>query len=151
MAILSSMRWRVLILYVTMDVVLIQCLGHCGTTAAEYTAQALPGRIYAALRSHTPLPDRLDPNGDQGYQSRISALLLEEIEKFDREIGEAVLALCKKPMKLTERQAQNLVQKHSEVLGRAYHGTTLTVALVNCTQEAMWLAGVGDSTVGERE
>jgi pyruvate dehydrogenase phosphatase len=76
-------------------------------------------------------------------------LLVEEIEKFDREIGEAVLALCKKPTKLTERQAQDLVQKHSEVLSRAYHGTTLTVALVNRTQKAMWLAGVGDSTVGK--
>jgi pyruvate dehydrogenase phosphatase len=100
------------------------------------------------LRSHTPLPDSLN---DQSYQARISTLLVEEIEKFDREIGEAVLALCEKPTKLTERQARDLVQNHSEVLSRAYHGTTLTVALVNRTQEAMWLAGVGDSTVGECE
>jgi pyruvate dehydrogenase phosphatase len=95
------------------------------------------------------LLDRLDPDKNQNYQTLISALLLEEIEKFDRQIGEAVITLCKKPKKLTEGQAQELVQKHSEVLSRAYHGTTLTIALVNRSQEAMWLAGVGDSTVGK--
>ena len=126
---------------------LIHCSGHCGTTAAEYTARALPRRICTALYN---LTDSLDPK-NEGYQARISALLLEEIENFDKEIGEAVLALCKKPEKLTESQALDLVQKNSEVLSRAYHGTTLTIALVNRTQEAMWLAGVGDSTVGKCE
>jgi hypothetical protein len=63
--------------------------------AAEYTAQALPGRICAALRSHTPLPDRPNLNDDQGYQAMISTLLVEEIEKFDREIGEAVSRFAK--------------------------------------------------------
>jgi pyruvate dehydrogenase phosphatase len=127
------------------------CDGHCGTITAEYTAWALPERICAALGTLNPLPNRPDLNNDQDYQGRISTLLSEEIEKFDREIGEAVIALCnfKKPMKLTEAQARDLVQKHSEVLSRAYHGTTITIALLNRTQEAVWLAGVGDSTVGE--
>ena len=124
-------------------------LGHVGTTAAEYTAQALPGCICEALRNLTSLQDGLDPNNNGGYQDRISRLLHDEIEKFDRGIGEAVLALCKKPKKLTEAQARDLIQAHSEVLSRAYHGTTLTIALVNRAQDAMWLAGVGDSTVGE--
>lgn len=124
----------------------MQCKGHGGTSTAEYTAQVLPGRIWAELST---LPDRLDPDKDQNYQTLIPALLLEEIEKFDRQIGEAVIALCKKPKKITEGQARELVQKHSEVLSRAYHGTTLTIALVNRSQEAMWLAGVGDSTVGK--
>ena len=76
-------------------------------------------------------------------------LLLEEIETFYREISKAVIALCKKPNKLTKVQARDIVENHSEVLGRAYHGTTLTLALANHTQEDLWLAGVGDSTVGE--
>ena len=130
-------------------VVLILCSGHVGTAAAEYTARALPGRICAALHDIIPLRDGLDPQNDQSYQESISALLRDEIEKFDKEIGEAVIALCKKPKKLSEAEARDLVEKHSEVLSRAYHGTTLTLALVNRAQEAMWLAGVGDSTVGE--
>jgi hypothetical protein len=85
--------------------------------------QALTGRVCAALRSYTPLPDRLNLNNDQGYQMMISMLLVEEIKEFDREIVEAVLALCKKPMKLTETQAQDLVQNHSKVLSQAYHST----------------------------
>jgi pyruvate dehydrogenase phosphatase len=125
------------------------CSGHCGTITAEYTAQALPERIHAALGTLNPLPNRLDLKNDQDYRGRISTLLSEQIEKFDREIGEAVIALCKKPTKLTEAQARDLVQKHSEVLSRAYHGTTITIVLLNRTQEAVWLAGVGDSTVGE--
>ena len=124
----------------------MQCQGHGGTSTAEYTARVLPGRIWAELSA---LPDRLDRDKDPNYRTLISTLLLEEIEKFDRQIGEAVIKLCKKPKKLTEGQARELVQKHSEVLSRAYHGTTLTIALVNRSQEAMWLAGVGDSTVGE--
>jgi len=79
----------------------------------------------------------------------ISALLSEEIEKFDREIGKAVTALCKDPRKLTEAQARLLIEKHAETLSRAYHGTTLTIALTNLTREDLWVAGVGDSTVGE--
>jgi len=83
------------------------------------------------------------------YHERISAVLLEEIETFDREIGGAVIALCKKPKKLNETQARDIVEKHSEVLGRAYHGTTLTLALANRNRGDLWVAGVGDSTVGE--
>ena len=127
------------------------CSGHCGTITAEYTAWALPERICGALGTINPPPNRLDLNNDQDYRGRISTLLSEEIEKFDREIGEAVIALCKKPTKLTEAQARDLVRKHSEVLSRAYHGTTITIALLNRTQETVWLAGVGDSTVGEYE
>ena len=78
-----------------------------------------------------------------------SALLSEEIEKFDWEIGEAVTTLCKDPRKLSEANARLLIETHSEVLSWAYHGTTLTVALINNTQEDLWVANVGDSTVGE--
>jgi hypothetical protein len=76
---------------------------------------------------------------------------LEEIEKFGKEIGEAVIALCKDPRKLIEARGRDLIRQHSEVFCNAYHGTTLSITLVNRTQEAMWLAGVGDSTVLEYE
>ena len=114
---------------------------------AEYTARTIPGCICAVLYNHALLLGTDSINNK--YHERISALLLEEIETFDREIGEAVIALCKKPKKLTEGQARDIVEKHSEVLGRAYHGTTLALALVNRTREDLWVAGVGDSTVGE--
>jgi pyruvate dehydrogenase phosphatase len=65
------------------------------------------------------LPGKLDQDEGQNYQVRISAFLLEEIEKFNRQIGEAVIAICKKPKRLTEGQARELVQKHLEVLSRA--------------------------------
>jgi serine/threonine protein phosphatase PrpC len=121
--------------------------GHGGIETAEFTARSLPGHIYAALQALNLLPDGFDPKGNHEYHARISALL-NEIEKFDREIGEAVTALCKDPRKVTEANARLLIETHSEVLSRAYHGTTLTVALINNTQEDLWVANIGDSTVG---
>ena len=122
--------------------------GHGGIETAEFTARSLPGHIYTVLQALNLLPDGFDPKGNHEYHDRISALLSEEIEKFDRDIGEVVTALCKDPRKLTEANAQLLIETHSEVLGRAYHGTTLTVALINNTQEDLWVANIGDSTVG---
>ena len=109
----------------------------------------MPGRIYAALQALNPPLDELDPNVNEQYQANISALLGEEIERLDKEIGEAVTALCKDPRKLTEAQARLMIEKHREALSRAYHGTTLTIALINRARESLWVAGVGDSTVGE--
>jgi pyruvate dehydrogenase phosphatase len=127
----------------------MQHSGHGGIETPEYTAQYLPGRIHAALQTLCSSTDGLDPNVKEQFQESISALLSDEIERFDREIGEAVTALCKDPRMLTEAQARLLVEKHAETLSRAYHGTTLTVALTNITREALWVAGVGDSTVCE--
>ena len=109
----------------------------------------MPGRIHAALQTLCSPTDGLDPNVKEQFQESISALLSEEIERFDREIGEAVTILCKDPRKLTGAQARLLIEKHAETLSRAYHGTTLTVALINLTREGLWVAGVGDSTVCE--
>ncbi|KIM75627.1 hypothetical protein PILCRDRAFT_13408 [Piloderma croceum F 1598] len=123
------------------------CDGHGGTETPKYTVQYLPGRIHAALQTLCSPTDGLDPNVKEQFQESISALLSEEIERFDREIGEAVTTLCKDPRKLMEAQARLLVEKHAETLSRAYHGTTLTFALINLTREGLWVAWVGDLTV----
>jgi pyruvate dehydrogenase phosphatase len=120
--------------------------GHGGTTTSEYTSQALPGRIQFALRLFSRKADQ--PYGKK-YQEGLSALLSKEIENFDRDIGEAVKRRCRKPQDLTGDQAHLLIQQHSDILSRAYHGTTLIAALVNRTQESLWVAGVGDSTAGK--
>jgi pyruvate dehydrogenase phosphatase len=127
----------------------MQHSGHGGTETPEFTIQYLPGRIHAALQTLCSPTDGLDTNFKEQFQESISALISEEIERFDREIGEAVTILCKDPRKLTEAQARLLIEKHAETLSRAYHGTTLTVALINLTREGLWVAGVGDSTVCE--
>jgi pyruvate dehydrogenase phosphatase len=127
----------------------MEYLGHGGIKTADFTARSLPGHIYVALQALNRLPDGLNPKGNHEYHDRVSALLSEEIEKFDREIGEAVTTLCKDLRKLSEANAQLLIKTHSEVLSRAYHGTTLTVAQIDNTQEDLWVANVGDSTVGE--
>jgi hypothetical protein len=50
------------------------------------------------------------------------------------------------------KEAHRSTRLRSEIFFNAYHGTTLSsITLVNCTQEAMWLASVGDLTVLEYE
>jgi hypothetical protein len=66
----------------------IQRSGHGGTSTAEYTARTLSGCICAALRNLT-----LQPGTDSIEDKKISVLLIEEFKKFDREIGEAVIAI----------------------------------------------------------
>ena len=78
-------------------------------------------------------------------------MLETEIKTFDKSIGQAVKKLCPNPAGLEEAQARALVEEHSEVLQRAWSGTTLAACLVNITHRFMWAFGVGDSTVGERE
>jgi hypothetical protein len=58
--------------------------GHGGIETAKFTARSLPKHIYAALQVLNLLSDRSDPKGNREYHDRISALLSEEIEKFDR-------------------------------------------------------------------
>jgi hypothetical protein len=53
---------------------------------------------------------KFHPRNDQGFQGRISALLLEGIERFDGELGEGVKELCKKLHELTETKAGDLVE-----------------------------------------
>jgi hypothetical protein len=51
-------------------------------------------RVHMGSVEHSAWQTR--PDKDQNYQARISALLLERTEKFDRQIGEAVIAICTK-------------------------------------------------------
>ena len=58
-----------------------------------------PDLCLSTYMLHCMFSDRSDPKGNQKYHDRISALLSKEFEKFDREIGRAVTALCKDPRK----------------------------------------------------
>ncbi len=80
----------------------------------------------------------------------MTKLIQKEIMKFDNDLGDAVRNICPRPEELTEQQARRLIAEHQEVLERAFHGTTMALALINVDQRFMWAAGVGDSTVGEQ-
>jgi hypothetical protein len=56
----------------------MHCQGHSGTSTAEYTAWVLPGRIWVELS----LADLTQVKVK--VSDTISALLLEEITKFDK-------------------------------------------------------------------
>ena len=86
----------------------------------------------------------------QAYTGEITNILMQTILKFDKDIGKAVKAVCRDPHTLTDAQAYRIVQEHSDVLRRAYYGTTLVGALVNQSQQAVWVVNLGDSTVGAR-
>ncbi|ETW76513.1 hypothetical protein HETIRDRAFT_389539 [Heterobasidion irregulare TC 32-1] len=122
--------------------------GHGGTAAVQHAANILPARIRTALHLliQHHLRGRLDRN-NSGNGTLVSMMLREEIEKFDRSIGEAVKSICPKPYRLTEDAARALIQEHMEVLQRAHSGTTLAAVLVNVSEQLMWAVGVGDSTV----
>lgn len=92
---------------------------------------------------------KLDRTNVHAVQAKFTAILKEQIELFDREIGETMQQICPKPENLTEEQARHLLEHHKEAIDCAFEGTTLALALVNVDQHFMWAAGVGDSTVGE--
>lgn len=101
-----------------------------------------------------PHPSRvawnLDRQNIQEADAIIGAMVRNEIEAFDDSIGRAVKHLCPHPSKITEPQAHALIDKHAEVLQRAWCGSTLAISLINVTHQLMWSIGVGDSTVGEQ-
>lgn len=115
-------------------------IGHGGTSTSELTALSLPKRLRAALERRGVLE-----------AEEISTLLKSEIERFDNDIGEAVKVLCRAnpSWKENEGAAAKLVNDHKDTFYPAYHGTTLTIALLDQSDYRLWLAGVGDSTVGE--
>ncbi|KAL1949344.1 hypothetical protein VTO73DRAFT_8225 [Trametes versicolor] len=124
--------------------------GHFGSTTADYTGRMLPtrlrGRIYSLMlrQLHNK---KLDRTNIHAVQAKFTAILKEQIEHFDREIGETLQQLCPTPEKLTEEQARHLIERHKEAIDCAFEGTTLALALVNVDQRFMWAAGLGDSTV----
>lgn len=124
--------------------------GHLGSTAAEYTSQTLPDAIYGRLWEFVQsIGGRLDRSNIATHQAQLTKLLKDEIEAFDKAIGDAVREICPRPEDLTEEQARRLIDKHKDILERAFYGTTMVFALINPDERFMWAAGVGDSSVGE--
>lgn len=142
------MSYSLFVLYILL-LCSINILGHGGTATAEYTASKLPKRIRHALLDLIRAHDGLDRENVEQADISVSKMLQTEIRTFDKSIGQAVKKLCSNPAELTEEQARALVAEHSEVLQRAWCGTTLAAALINVTHRFMWAIGVGDSTVGE--
>ncbi|KAI0368700.1 protein serine/threonine phosphatase 2C [Pilatotrama ljubarskyi] len=123
--------------------------GHMGSTAADYTSKVLPTIIRRKLRAFIHSKGgRLDRQNVAEHEHEVTVLLKDVIERFDRSIGEAVVNICPRPWELTEEESRRLALEHTEVLERAFTGTTLSLALINIDQRFMWAAGVGDSSVG---
>ncbi|OJT15561.1 hypothetical protein TRAPUB_6536 [Trametes pubescens] len=123
--------------------------GHLGSTTAEYTSLTLPDALYEKLREFIQnIGGRLDRSNIATHQAQVSKLLKNEIEAFDKHLGDAVRQLCPRPEDLTEEQARRLIDRHKDILERAFYGTTMVFALINPDQRFMWAAGVGDSSVG---
>ncbi|KAI0671488.1 protein serine/threonine phosphatase 2C [Trametes maxima] len=123
--------------------------GHLGSTAVEYTSEMLPTCIRRNLRALIhKIGDRLDRDNIIEHETRVTSWLKREIEAFDNYLGNALQRICPSPWDLTEEQARELIEKHEDVIERAFTGTTLALALINLDQRFMWAAGVGDSSVG---
>ncbi|KAI0360000.1 protein serine/threonine phosphatase 2C [Trametes cingulata] len=124
--------------------------GHLGSTTAEYTAKNLPTIIRRRLRTLVHKLDgrRLDRSNIASNEPRVTALLSQEITRFDNAIGEALVKICPQPSELTEEQAKHFIERHKDIVERAFSGTTLAFALVNVPGRFMWAAGVGDSSIG---
>ncbi|EIW57426.1 protein serine/threonine phosphatase 2C [Trametes versicolor FP-101664 SS1] len=123
--------------------------GHLGPTAADFTSQTLPDAIYGRLWEFVQsIGGRLDRSNIATHQAQMTKLLKDEIEAFDKAIGDAVREICPRPEDLTEEQARRLIDKHKDILERAFYGTTMAFALINPDERFMWAAGVGDSSVG---
>ncbi|KAI0635785.1 protein serine/threonine phosphatase 2C [Trametes polyzona] len=124
--------------------------GHLGSAAADYASKELPIAIRQKLTACIDsIGGRLNCDNVAGEQSRITGMLHHEILQFDKQLWEALYAICPSPWDLTEDQARALAQKHCDVLERICAGTTMALALVNLDEHFMWAAGVGDSSVGK--
>ncbi|KAJ7497505.1 protein serine/threonine phosphatase 2C [Mycena latifolia] len=118
--------------------------GHGGTDLAEYAAQLLATQIQAALTVLLEAPGFCP---EKAVES-ISDMLSQQINRFDRDIGQAVRNLCDNPDELDATAAQTIVDANFEVLARAHYGSTLAAALIDENGTKIWVASVGDSTAG---
>ncbi|PBK62466.1 hypothetical protein ARMSODRAFT_1024878 [Armillaria solidipes] len=119
--------------------------GHGGDCTAEYSAATLSGRIEAELRG---VVERYKRRSQETFTKRVQDILCRQIYYFDKEIGDAVKELCPVPSLLDDEQARILVDAHRDVFQRAYCGSTLAVALLDNERNHLWIARLGNSTIG---
>ncbi|KAK0488225.1 hypothetical protein EDD18DRAFT_1081753, partial [Armillaria luteobubalina] len=119
--------------------------GHGGAFTAEHAAANLPRLIEEELRDVLEECQRRSRNT---LIDKVKKLLRQKIEDFDENIGDAVLNLCSDPSALSYPDAQDLVDANRDVFQRAFSGSTLALALIDEERNNMWVAGLGDSTVG---
>ncbi|KAJ7512831.1 hypothetical protein B0H11DRAFT_9857 [Mycena galericulata] len=65
--------------------------------------------------------------GDNGVS--IPKILKRLVADFDKSIGRALKYICPVPKSLTEEEARSLIAEHSEIIERAYYGTTFSAAV----------------------
>ncbi|KAG7439669.1 protein serine/threonine phosphatase 2C [Guyanagaster necrorhizus] len=119
--------------------------GHGGNFTAEYSAATLPGRIEEELRG---VVERYKGRSQKRYTKRVQEILSRQIYYFDKGLGDAIKELCPDPSLLDDEQARNLVNANKDVFQRALSGSTLAIALLDNERNHLWVAGLGDSTVG---
>ncbi|KAI0649372.1 hypothetical protein C8Q79DRAFT_1065762, partial [Trametes meyenii] len=124
--------------------------GHSGNATADHTSRALPTLVRRKLRAFIqgPAGGRLGRRNLEDNAPKISTLFKSEIESFDQSIGDALRKICPRPWELSEEQARELIEKHEDVVERAFSGTTLACTLVNIELRCVWAAIVGDSSIG---
>ncbi|KAI0368705.1 protein serine/threonine phosphatase 2C [Pilatotrama ljubarskyi] len=123
--------------------------GHSGSRAAHYASEMLPTLIRRKLRTFiNSVGGKLDRDNIAQNEPKVTSLLKREVQKFDKSIGDALQQICPRPWELTEDEARRLIEEHSEVIERAFSGTTVALAIINLNERFMWAVGLGDSTVG---
>lgn len=79
-------------------------------------------------------------------------MLRTQIVDLDYSLMGAVKRVCPKPKYLSDQEsATELIREHmgTGVFARAAQGSTLAMAIIALEDRFMWVAGVGNSTIGE--
>ncbi|KAI0326613.1 protein serine/threonine phosphatase 2C [Cubamyces sp. BRFM 1775] len=125
------------------------CDGNHGHLVADYVTEELPGRIRQRLETliKKSLGGFLDCVNVEEADPAVRSMLKEAVLELDEALANAVRDICPNPQDLTEDDARSLGCEHQDVLKRAVHGTTLTMALIAPDDRLMWALGVGNSTI----
>ncbi|KAJ2974928.1 hypothetical protein NUW54_g11814 [Trametes sanguinea] len=123
--------------------------GHLGPATADYASKALPAAIYRRFCTFVrSIGGRLDRSNLHANQQHVTDILKDEVNEFDKGIGDALQSICPCPWELDEQAARQLISQHPEIVKRAFGGTTVAMTLINLEERFMWTVGVGDSSVG---
>lgn len=136
----------------------LRVTGYGGPDTTHFVADALPQRLLPALartiRKHCGgLLDRKNCE-EASPGPHIVDMLRTQIVDLDYSLMGAVQRACPKPKHLSdEASAKELIREHmgTGVFARAAQGSTLAMAIVaiDDSDRFMWVAGVGNSTIGE--
>lgn len=128
--------------------------GYGGSDTSSFLADALPHRIRPALeqviRRHCS--GLLNRTNCEQASPEIIAMLKRQVVDLDNSLLGAAIRACPNPRKINNKwDAEKLIRDDlsTGVLARAAQGSTLAMALIAIDDHFMWVAGVGNSTIGE--